>query len=251
MPKQPERRPRLYEELANELRAKILDGELPPGAEMPRENALMEERDLARSTVRQAFDVLRAEGLIESRQGAPVRVREYKPIIRNARKRLSTTVWGSGESIWSVDLEGRQPEVEVEVDEVEAPPRIADVLGVGRVCRRRRRFSLDGRQLMLATSYIPAEIANEAGINQPDTGNGGMYQRLAEAGHAPVEAKEQVRARMPLPDEAEALRISAASGSPVAVIARVVVDADGKPLEVNEMTLDASKYILEYDFPLQ
>lgn len=250
MPNQSERRPRLYEELAGELRAKILSGELPPGAEMPRENALMEERDLARSTVRQAFDVLRSEGLIESRQGAPVRVREYKPIVRNARERLAATVWGTGRSIWSIDLDGRKPEVEVEVDEIDAPEHIVEVLGSGRMCRRQRRFSLDGRQLMLSTSYVPADLATDAGIDQENTGAGGMYARFADIGRPPAEAKEQVRSRMPRPEEAEALGISASAGSPVVVIARVVVDKDGVPLEVNEMTLDASKYILEYDFPL-
>lgn len=241
-------RPR-YKEIADDLRAKIHSGELAPGETLPREKALMEELGVAQSTVRQAYSVLRAEGLIESRQGSSVKVRAYKPIIRNAAKRLSADVWMSGRSIWDIDLDERRPEVQTEVDKIDAPERIAAILGqAGRVCRRQRRFSLDGQQLQLSTSYFAADLAELAGLDRVDTGPGGMYARLAEVGRKPVEAREQTRARMPSPDEAEALGLG--DGTPVIIIVRTVADEAGRILEVNEMTLDASKYILENDFPL-
>lgn len=241
-------RPR-YKEIADGLRAKIQSGELPAGAPLPRENDLMAELGAARSTVRQAYDVLRSEGLIDSKQGSGVRVRAYRPIIRNAAKRLASSVWQSGRSIWNVDLDDRSPEVHVEVDEIDAPEWVATALGqAGRVCRRQRRFLLDGKALQLATSYIPADLAAHAGINQPNTGPGGSYARLAEVGRKPTQALEQARSRMPSPEEAAALELG--PGTPVIVIVRTVADDQGRILEVNEMTLDASKYILESDFPL-
>lgn len=238
----------LYKEIADELRAQIHSGELPPGDPLPSESALMRDRGIARSTVRQAYDVLRAEGLIESRHGVGVRVRDFRPLIRNAMKRLSGEVWDSGRSIWSVDLEEREPEVEVEVDEVDAPPHVAELLGDGRVCRRRRRFLLDDRPLQLATSYLPAALAVEAGIDKANTGPGGSYARLAEVGRRPVAAREQVRGRIAMPDEVEALELS--PGTSIFVIVRTVKDAEGRVVEINEMTLDATKYILEYDFAI-
>lgn len=75
----------------------------------------------------------------------------------------------------------------------------------------------------------------------------GSYARLAELGHAPAHFREDVRARMPQPDESEALGLPS-GGSPVIDIVRIAFDADGRPVEVNEMTLDASGYILRYDF---
>lgn len=51
-----------------------------------------------------------------------------------------------------------------------------------------------------------------------------------------------------MPDEAEALGLGA--GASVILIERTVRDEAGVVLEVNEMTLDAAKYILEYDFAL-
>lgn len=239
----------LYRELAAEFRAQIQSGALAPGDLLPSEAALMEQRGLARSTVRQAYDLLRAEGLAASRQGKGVYALNPKKIVRNAQKRLSREVWESGRSIWSIDLEGREPNAEVEVDaDIEAPAYIAGVLGVHRVCRRRRVFSLDDRTLQVATSYLSAELAESAGINQADTGPGGMYARLADIGRGPIDAKERIRARIAMPDEVDVLELGA--GACVIVIERTVADAEGRILEVNEMTLDAARYVLEYDFKL-
>ncbi|WP_032785685.1 GntR family transcriptional regulator [Streptomyces sp. JS01] len=239
----------LYKELAAEFRAQIQSGALAPGDALPSEAALMEERGLARSTVRQAYDLLKAEGLATAKQGKGVFALNPKKVIRNAQKRLSREVWESGRSIWSVDLEGRDPSVEVEVDaEIEAPEYIAGVLDARRVCRRRRVFSLDDRTLQVATSYLDAGLAASAGIGQVDTGPGGMYARLADIGRAPAAAKERIRSRVAMPDEVDVLELGA--GSCVIVIERTVTDAEGRILEVNEMTLDAARYILEYDFSL-
>jgi GntR family transcriptional regulator len=51
---------------------------------------------------------------------------------------------------------------------------------------------------------------------------------------------------MPQPDEADRLDIK--PGTPVIDIIRLAVDADGTPVEVNEMTADSSAYIFRYEF---
>jgi GntR family transcriptional regulator len=52
---------------------------------------------------------------------------------------------------------------------------------------------------------------------------------------------------MPQPEETEALDLPT-GGSPVVDIVRTAYTDAGRPVEVNEMTLDASAYILRYDF---
>ena len=52
---------------------------------------------------------------------------------------------------------------------------------------------------------------------------------------------------MPLPEEAQALGLGA--GTPVVLIVRFAFARDGVPVEVNEMTLDASRYLMEWEFP--
>ncbi|HEU0305045.1 MAG TPA: winged helix-turn-helix domain-containing protein [Gaiellaceae bacterium] len=59
-----------YARVADELRAAITGGRLRPGMRLPSERALAESFDVSRATIVSAFQVLRGEGLIESRRGA-------------------------------------------------------------------------------------------------------------------------------------------------------------------------------------
>lgn len=239
----------LAKELAAEFRAQIQSGALAPGDRLPSETELKTERGYHNSTIRAAYDELKAEGLAASRHGKGVYVLDPKKLVRNAQQRFARARREAGRSIQSADFEGRDPDVEVAVDVVAtASDRVVELLGEGPVCRRRRLFSLDGRKLQIATSYVPSALAVEAGVDQVETGPGGMYERLADVGRRPVKARERVYGRVALPDEVKALEGS--PGMSVFFVERVAYDEADRVVEVNEMTLDATKYILEYDFPL-
>ena len=64
----------LYEQLERTLRDAIRDGRLPAGARLPSSRGLAGELGLSRGVVTSAYDQLAAEGYLETRQGAPVRV---------------------------------------------------------------------------------------------------------------------------------------------------------------------------------
>ncbi|MDI2128279.1 FadR/GntR family transcriptional regulator [Yinghuangia seranimata] len=55
--------------VAARLRARILDGAIPDGGTLPKQDDLMAEFGVGRTTVRQAFRVLETEGLITVRRG--------------------------------------------------------------------------------------------------------------------------------------------------------------------------------------
>jgi DNA-binding transcriptional MocR family regulator len=59
-----------YRALAAAVRSLILDGRLPVRARMPAERHLAGALSVSRTTVSAAYDLLRAEGYLESRQGA-------------------------------------------------------------------------------------------------------------------------------------------------------------------------------------
>lgn len=73
----------LYEQLERTLRDAVRDGRLPAGARLPSSRALAAELRISRGVVTSAYEQLVAEGYLESRQGAPVRVaravRAYPP----------------------------------------------------------------------------------------------------------------------------------------------------------------------------
>ncbi|MFF4791876.1 GntR family transcriptional regulator [Streptomyces sp. NPDC001276] len=237
-----------YRRIANDLRAAIDRGDYQPGQRIPGENDLMRDYEVSRNTARDALAVLRHEGVTDTRRGAGNFVRQFKLIPRLANERLSRRTWGEGRSIWSADMKGRPSAEEVDVQEIEAPERIAGILGLSvgdPVIRRARVHLSEGRPVQLSTSYLPARLVADSPITQPDTGPGGTYARLLDLGHPPARFREEVRARMPVGDEAKRLKLAA--GVPVAHIVRTAFEADGTPLEVNEMILDGNTYLLQYD----
>ncbi|MFI5831050.1 GntR family transcriptional regulator [Streptomyces sp. NPDC051578] len=240
-----------YEAIADELRARIESGELPPGAKVPGEKELMAQHGVSRDTAWKALQVLRDEGLTHTSQGAPTKVRKFERIRRPANQRLSREVWGAGRSMWSADIVDKEPTLlDLRVERVDADERVAAMLGVPQgtpIWRRRRRYAVEGKPVLKATSYIPADIADGTEIAAEDTGRGGVYARLEELGHGPTLFREEVRSRMPNKEEKEQLDI--ARGTPVIEIHRFAAEESGRIVEVNEMVLDSASYVLEYVIP--
>jgi GntR family transcriptional regulator len=239
-----------YRLIATVLREAIESGQYAPGSRLPGENDVMKDHSVARGTARQALAQLVNWGLAEARKGSGIYVRDFRPIVRDGISRLGQSTWPSGQSVWSAESQGRDLSVDqIEVSEITPPAHVRDLLGLdedARAVLRSRRFVLDGKPVLLARSWLPAAIAAGTAIAQPDTGPGGTYTRLADLGRAPARFREDLRSRMPLPDETERLEI--APGTPVIDMIRIAVDASGVPVEVNEMTADSSAYVFRYEF---
>ena len=65
----------IYRRLANGLRSAVLRGDLAPGSRVPAERNLARLLAVSRTTVVAAYELLRQEGWLESRQGSGTRVR--------------------------------------------------------------------------------------------------------------------------------------------------------------------------------
>ncbi|MFF4000582.1 GntR family transcriptional regulator [Streptomyces californicus] len=172
-----------------------------------------------------------------------------RPLRRRGVQRLAYEQWGAGRSVWEAEIAGRDLAVDrLDVREGAASEMAGQILGPAgeHVWIRSRRFVLDGKPVLLSTSYLPAPLVEGTAITEPDTGPGGIYARLAELGHGPVRFREEVRSRMPLPEETAQLGHPA--GTPVMLICRTAIADEGRVVEVNEMVLDAAAYVLEYDF---
>jgi GntR family transcriptional regulator len=243
------RRPLKYRRIADDLRESIRTGEYPPGRALPGENDLMQRYAVARMTARQALAVLQREGLAVARRGSGVYVSEFHPVVREGIKRLSTAPWNRARSIWAEEAASRVLEVDsLQVMPIEAPAHIAAILELenpAAVWARSRRFVLDGRPVMLSTAYLPAALVDGSLVTQPNPGPGGTYARLAELGHAPTRFREEIRAR-PASDD-EAARLGLPHAATVIALTRQAYAGD-RPVEVNEMVLDAGVYVLRYDF---
>lgn len=240
-----------YLQIAADFRQAIADGDYTPGSLLPGENDIMQSYGVARNTARRALARLASEGLAVPRQGVGTFVREYQPIIRDSIRRLGAQTWPSGNSVWADEVRASAMHVDQlrKVAETEAPERITVLLGLAegeRVTVRCRRYVLDGKPILRSVSYFPAKLVAGSRITEPDTGPGGVYACLRDLGHSPVSFREDLRARMPKPDEIGDLELVA--GTAVVELTRTAFADGGQPVEVSEMVADASAYIFRYDF---
>jgi GntR family transcriptional regulator len=222
-----QRRPLKYRRIADDLRSGIRRGDYEPGHALPGENDLMARYKVARMTVRQALAELQREGLAVARRGSGVYVLDARPIVREGT--AAQPPLPPGPSVWQ-DEDG---EHELDVDEVEtgweaAPAHVAEALELSAgssVQVSSCRVVVDRREVMLAATWRPISA-----IDAP----------------AATSFREEVRARPAAAHEADRLVLS--PGAPVLAVQRIGY-RDDQPVEVTEMVLDASVYVLRYEFP--
>lgn len=239
-----------YRQVADDIRAKIETGKYPPGAQLPSERDLVDAYSVSRPTIRDAIGLLRSEGLVVAEHGRGVFVRAPASMVRLSR--LSRAARRANRSAFLGDAAaaGSTPSVQVKISFEPASARAAELLDIKpgtELCVRDRVMSLDETPVQLAVSRLPRTITKNTAIEQENTGTGGVHARLEEAGHQLGHFTEVVGARMPTPHEASALQLPA--GTPVITVTRVAYDTDDKPLELNEMVLNSSRYELTYDLP--
>lgn len=213
---------------------------LPPGSPMPTETTLMAESGLSRPMVREALALLRAEGLIYTEQGRGSFVRPQLPVrrlgseryradqdgTRNGQPATSFTAdQGVGWADYTLDREYREVPADLELADHLAVPIGTPLL------ERRFVFRTHGQPQQMSTSYLILAMVAGTPVADPDNEPwpGGNIAQLRTLGVEVTRVEELVRARMPMTDEAETLRIQA--GVPVIVLTRRMLAGD-RPVEV-------------------
>jgi GntR family transcriptional regulator len=243
----------VFRQISDHLRDLITSGRLGPGELLPSESQLVEHYGVTRTTVRQSLNLLKAEGLVLAEHGKGSYVRRRPLVHRLGSDRFARRHREAGKAAFLAEVEaaGGSPAVDqVTVTEEHPSPEIAGRLalkGRAKVVVRRRRYLIDGHPVELATSFLPASLARGTAIAEPHTGPGGVYARLEEMGHRLDHFEEQVRARMPLPEEARALHLPA--GVPVFHLVRTAYDTDSRAVEVCDTVMSSDVYELDYELP--
>lgn len=214
----------------------------------------MGEFDTADRTVAVAMQRLRDEGLIYVVPGGGWYVRKSRGVVRSTRNRLSRAERAAGRGTFSSDCHaaGLTPDVDTEVGTALAPGSVAGELDIepgAPVIVRDRIMRAEGEVLQLATSYLPADLAEVApAVAEEDTGPGGIYARLDDAGLTLTEFVETVvigRA-----SEHEARQMDLTPGDPVYRITRVAWTAE-RAVETNHITITGDRYELRYELPAE
>lgn len=100
----------LAEQLADELRARILDGRLPDGASLPKQDEIVEEFGVSKPSTREAFRILETEGLITVRRGSVGGSVVHAPRSESVAYMLALVLQADGVSLNDVALALREIE---------------------------------------------------------------------------------------------------------------------------------------------
>ncbi|MCG7204261.1 GntR family transcriptional regulator [Streptomyces arenae] len=249
--------PKAYEEIADDLRRSIRDGERKPGARLPSEAELARHYGRSVPTVQNALRLLSAEGLIDRRHGSGTFVR--RPRTRAIRD--------NGRYQWEKDR-ARMPEATraqtgaTEHDtglvlddlvffaryrELTAPSDLADAFGVpeGTVLLERTyrtRHAAETAPFSLVTSYLVRDLvaANPALLDETrEPWPGGTQHQLHTVGIEVDRVEERCTARPPTPEEARELDLPA--GTSVILLRKTSYDTRDRVVDVTAVTLPGDR----------
>ncbi|QXJ23231.1 GntR family transcriptional regulator [Actinomadura graeca] len=243
------RPPTKAQAITSALAARIVEGELDPGAWLPSERELAREFGADRSTVRRALRMLADQGLVRVEHGSGVQVRLERPV-RRAASDITRQVGGWRGFHASALAEGHRPFTRTVVREVDADARVARRLAVPvgtRVLERARVQGVEGEPpVQTATTWVLMDVvARLPVLREVDTGPGGIYSRLEEAGYG-ILFEESVTCRLPRADEQATLRIG--SGQPVLTLWRRAFDQDERVVEVTHRVVVGDRHELVYRY---
>jgi GntR family transcriptional regulator len=108
-------------------------------------------------------------------------------------------------------------------------------------------MSLDAAPVELVSLYCPVELAAGTPLAENRRIAGGTPRVLAELGHAPGRAVEQVGTRLATVEEFVTLRLPEVM--PILRQFRVVYDTADRPVEVQVLIKAGHKYELQYELP--
>jgi GntR family transcriptional regulator len=208
-----------YQAIADELRARIEQGKLTAGRLLPSESELSAEFVASRMTVRRALELLRGEGLVESRQGfgwyvAAEPVRQPLARLETIEEQISATGAANERRI-------------LEFGFVEPPRRVREILGPGRTLEVVRLNLADGEPFARVTVWCPEVLG--ASLTRDEVGTASFYDLL------PVVlggAEQTIGAAAA--SERDAALLGVPVGSPVLVCERITRDERREPVLVSE-----------------
>ena len=207
-----------YQEIADELRRRLQSGDLEPGRVLPSESSLGAEYEASRVTVRKALEVLRGEGLVESRQGFGWMV-SAEPVPQT----LDTLVSIERQLVRSGRNHDRRI---IDFRFVEAPPRVREILG-DPVLEVRRISLVDGRPFGRVTVWCREDLGSA--LSRDAVARSSFYELLPERA---VEATQTIGAELITTEDAALLGVPEASAA--LVVRRTTVGESGRPILMAE-----------------
>lgn len=233
MVKRTDSRPR-HQQIAAELRAAIMAGDLQVGEKIPSTRELESQFEVTNKTVQDAVQVLKDEGILVGRRGQGVFVRSRKPL-------------AFGVSAYKAPDPGGYKYEILGVAEVQPPGEVAEAFGMGAdglTVLRHRLTLYDGVPVELDRSYYPVDIARGTALALSRKIKGGAPRVLAEAGYPQRDFVDRVSVRPPTTEEL--LLLEMPESVHLLCQLRTVYSDNGRPVEVSMLAMPGHLYELSY-----
>lgn len=225
-----------YFEIEQDLRARI--DELSTGDPLPSDAELSRQFGVSRMTVRQAFQALVQEGLVERRPGTGTFVAD------KSSHRQATVIMGFSNEARRKGVEPTSQVLKSEVRPATGPE--AGALGIAEgdavVSLRRLRLA-DGVPIVLEHAVLRGECR---GVLAADLSVASLHQAMRDEGVDLARGRAVILADRAGSDEAKLLDI--AEGDPLLVERLVIVDSGDVPFEFTESRYAAGRYELDVEF---
>jgi GntR family transcriptional regulator len=212
-------------------------GRLPPGAQLPSTQQLVDQYATANATVQRALSLLKDEGFLEGRPGKGVYVRGKQLFVVEVSAYFAPSPQG-----YSYEV--------LDVREDVPPPDVAKALELGdndKASMRHRLLLHDGDPVELSWSYYPASLSRGTPLASRGKIKGGAPQVLADLGYPQREFTDLLSTRPPTVEEAEGLELP--EGVPVIRQFRVIYSDGMRPVEVSILVKGGHLYSLQYHQP--
>lgn len=259
--------PPIHLRIADDIRMRIEQGELVPGAPLPTLNELTEQWFCSMTSARHAITLLKQQGLIEGGRGkAPVVRRPPTRVVRSNtrhqdekdRVRLSEEerrTHGEAEDDLGTSLD--QVRFTSTYNVVRADGELASAFNVepGTEVLRREYETIDPRSGLLqahSLSYIPVELISSNPVllsSDCEPWPGGTQHQLSTVGIEIMSVVDQVTAAMPTTVEVQQWGLS--DGVPLLTVRRISLDTDDRPVEISDAQYPADRTELHFTTPLR
>jgi GntR family transcriptional regulator len=231
-------RPR-HEQIAAVIRAQIMAGDLPPGAQLPSTPNLVAQYSAANATIQSALAALKEEGFLHSQVGKGVYVRDRRPLVIDVAAYFAPSQGG-----YSYQL--------LDVTEVEPPAEVAEALSLAEddsTILRHRLLLHDGDPVELAWSYYPTSITRDTELSKRKRITGGAPRVLADLGYPQHDFLDRLSVRMPTTEEVEILELP--GNVPIIRQLRVVRSVAERPVEASILIKGGHLHELRYHQSVQ
>ncbi len=219
-----------YQQIAAELRRRA--ARLGPGRVLASESDLSHEFSVSRVTIRRALELLRAEGLVDSRQGFGWYVAtEPVPQQLNALETIEAQLGSRG-----LAADRRILEFAFEP----STPRVREVLGCDQVLRVKRLNLADGQPFAVVTVWCPSTLGHH--LSRHEVERHPFYELIGLQLRGATQTIGADSAHEP-----DATLLDVPVGSPVLRCERITTDVDGVPVLLSEHVFPAhrTKFVVE------